>query len=790
VFNTTVNSTYNFSCNLVFSDVINNTTSYSSGTNVFVEVNNTFGTDGEVTFWFNCSNDYGSERTTNFSFTLDTIYPTLIASSLLASNRSISYGTSNITGDINCSDTNLWGLNITLDGSTIIYNITGLSSSTFNYNLSIDPGDYGLSFGEHTIEVYVSDSHTATTIPDYRHEKDMLSKAITYRFGEGWIKLEPINKGLFSSFSTRKNNDRYTFEFERDWMAKVFYGTDLEFEVSSSHELFLVKDNYPGHIVSGNLNKWIDFDSGFKNAKVTTEVIDKNTIRVLIKGIEEDSIVFNSIGGLNIVNRNYTFYYGNFTETYSSQSLETANTLFSLNFTDNDSYVSSLDAQLYFNGTFYTPTKTSGSNWTYFTKIINTELLTSNITNLSFNWVFNVSNAGDGNNILNNETTEENQTRYKMIVGNCTSGIQTVALNFTTLNQSDNTDVNTSMEGLFTVWNRSSSISRSYPLTWDVLVNHPICIYPSWAYLNTNYEIKFSETDFDDRNYFAVNDELGPTHENVTIYMTLSSLTTEITITVVDEDDEELADYYVEAYKYSLGTDDYTLIDTKVTSGVGKCLFNLDVSSDEYLFKVKNPGGTLVYTEPKSLLTDTAYTFRVVLGTTPESITIKLQDLDYTLAIDKLLNNFSLIWDDSTTELIDGINLTILKVNTTGNAILYSELSTSDSGLISYNVSGSGVYIANAYAVSSSDGESYFLGSVSLDIREEWDIFGTDALLMSFFFIFTMAFVGIAISAEMSLVFTILGMIIFYLMGFIQVTASGLISIIISAVIILVRLKK
>ena len=648
-----------------------------------------------------------------------------------------------------------------------------------------------MTIGEHTLNFWVSDSHTAKAIPDYSFYKNPLSKSITYQFDDGWIKVSPTTTGLFSSFETWKNGDRYVFEFERDLTAKLLYGTDLEFEITSSHKLVDVDSEFPGHIISQDLEKWIDFDSQYKDAITTTRINDKR-FRVFIEGIEDDTVLFNSLGGLNVIEENYTFYYGNYTEDYKDDNvMEVETTKFSINFTINNSYVGDIDALLNWDGTYYTAsTKTTSSDSIYFEKSITSSLLTTgNTTNKSFFWNYTITNNGAGNNITNSSTDTRDQTLYKMIVSNCTDSIATtVAINYTVLDQILSTSAYVTSEGSFTIWNASSTTTRTYGLDWDNSSSFNLCIWPAWANFYTNYNLLYE-------GYGDTNRRIrtGDSLDNITDYVTLYISTTgeDISINVVNENDDPIEDLNIEAWIYSVTDANYTLVSEEETDPDGLAVMRLYTEGeDEYKFLVYD-GTTLLYTSSTFKIYKNSYTFRIVVGTIPNSTLIALQNLDYSLTADKVGENFTLTWNDVPTSLITGINLTVVKSNATNYTRLNSQSSLASSGTLQYNVTGGyGTYIAYAYMTSSGDGEIYLLDSVSLDLREEWDIFGTDALLMSFFFIGTMIFTGLAFSGEIALIATIFGMIVFFALGFIQVGLTGVVSIIISAIIILVRLKK
>lgn len=771
-----INGTFNRSRNFTIT---------TNGTNIYVEWNLTL-PDRHYSYYVNLSDNESSEQTsTTTFFGVDTVPPDYTVAQI---NLSISYGYSLITGTINASDNNLWGMNITIDGTTVLFNKTNISGSSYIYNLSFNPKDYSLSYGVHSLVTEVSDSHTAQLIPDYNYRKDLLSNAITYNFNKGWVKISPEDDGLFSKFDTWKDKDRYVFNFQRDTLSRLLHGDRMRFVISSSGKLDLVDSKYPGHIVSMSLKKWIDFDSIYEGSIVTTERINENKILVTVDGIKEDNVLFKSIGGLNVVEKTYYFYYGNVTETYATNALETDSPEFILNFTTNISYVSDINASFYFNSSLYAPTKTTGTGYIQFSSSVYLGFVPSkNESNRTFYWNYTVTPVVDDE--INNLTETHNQTVYRMIISQCSGDTTIKALNFTTINKSD-ASINSTMEVYFNLYNSSLSIKRSYGLEF---INKPYfeyCILDNSLSTRTDYEALFKATNYVNKNYIINNGLLSSTIDNIQIEMDKTADTTEILITVVDENDLALEDYIIESYLYDLSENNYSLIDTKTTNSEGKSLFNLDVDRGEYLFYVKNSSGVVVYTEPKQTLTETEYTFRVILGTDIESIRLKLAQLDYTLTSNKNLESFNLTWDDSETDLIDNINLTIVRTNTTANTHIYSIKSTSDTGDLSYNVSANGVYVAQLYVTATENGQKYLIDTESLDIRAAYDVFDTDSLLISFIFIIVMAFVGLEISAEISFVLAIIGMVIFYLLGFIAVSASGLISLIISIGIIAYRLKQ
>lgn len=724
---------------------------------------------------------------------VDNVNPLNKASPGLRSNNTLIYGSDIARYEVNCSDTNLYGMNVTLDDGTILFNKTNIAGITQTYLLNLS-SDLGLSLGSHTIRVECSDEHTAKEIGTWDYSKNALTKSITYHFSDGSIQIVPDTKGLFSNFDTYKQKDRYTFEFTK---GLGFIGNDLKFTVLSNHKIDVIGDSkHSGHLVINGLKKWIDFDIEGQNIKATLKQKSPYEVEVSIKGAKNDVIKFKSIGGLNIVNKTYKFFYGNITETYNNRTLETDTVTFTLNISKNTSFASATTAKLIWNKTTYSPTKTLTSTYDFYQKIIDTTLLggSRNQSKIEFYWNYTVYGADTTSNI-SNITEKHNQTFYRMIVSNCSSGLavyKNTTLNISIQDYEDNTAINgANTEALFILWNRTKALNRTIPLFYNHNATPQVCIYPNWSYIKADYQIEFTATGYDNNQYNAYANLLnGTTPKFLEILLVNSTDSTKVTVTVVDENDNELVGYLVEAWEYDLGTNTYTLISTKSTNADGKTVFYLDVSSNEYQWRVKDTDGILVYTEPKSLLLETEYTLRVNSEEPVTSIIIGLQALTYSLSVDSTNNNFSLIWNDAT-GLINRSRLKITKSGINYTTTLSNQISSDAVGGLYHNVSdSSGTYIGYYYVISSVDSKEYLLDTVSLDLREEYDVFGVESLFMAFFFVGTLTFIGLSWNAGLSLVLGLVGMFLFWALGFIEVSLGALIGVIISGIIVIIRITR
>lgn len=789
-FNATVNASFVFNCSLHVNDTLNQTTTgFSAGTDIAVDWDIAFGADAEQAhnYSISCWDNSSIKNSTRKTFYVDNVDPGMVVDADLESNLSITYKT-NLSASINCSDTYLYSMNISIDGKTF-YNVTNLAATSNNYLFSYNGTFQNTSVGVHRLQIECFDGHTKNEIDRWVYSKNVFDKSIKYKFDNGWIKIKPVNKGLFTGFDTKKLVDRYTFEYDRDWSAKLLYGSDLEFEVSSNYPLDISnKDNFRGWLISKDLEKWIDFESKYKDAEVSVTRISSNKINVLIEGIEEDSIVFSSAGELNNIVKNYTFYFGNVTETYKSQSLETGNPEFKVNFTRNSSHVTDVNAVLNWNGTIYASTKTTATDCFTFNVSLDVPLIDKlassvNQTGVFFNWTFNVT--GTQNN-ESNSTDTNNQSIYKMIITNCSSLTTIATLNFSVQDEND-VAVKVDMDALFTVWNYSSE--RNWSLSFENSSIPGFCLYPEWATLHSNYELDYEESSgshgYEANSYISSGANLTNVSQNITLYIYANG--TEITVTVVDQYDVGQYGLAVEAYEYDTSTNNYTLVAMEETDLDGIVKLNL-YTTKKHKFIVRD-GTEIKYTSSTFKLFQTSYTFRIA-GEAEASIIVGFENLERDLTWNSTSRNVTLTWNDLT-NMIYMIYLDVYKVNVSNTTILSQQTSTADSGYLIYNIENRNrTYIANVFINATTDNQKYFLESLIIDEKAEYEIFGAETLIMALLFIGTVSMIGITISAEVSMALAAMGMIIFYILGFINVALSGIIALIIGMIVIIVKVSR
>jgi len=182
-------------------------------------------------------------------------------------------------------------LNTTLTGTT----------TTFTEAINTSAWETGL----YNIGIILADAHTSKAITDYRVTPRKSS--ITFKTEtDNNVKIETQEP---STISAEKLVDRYTFTMNfDDGQTKT-----RSFRVKTDKcELdYLPHSSYQAHFVTfcDGQGNWIDFEG--MEGIITVEKLDDYDYRVTIANVPP-TITFNSIGSLNVVTRNYTWYKGEY----------------------------------------------------------------------------------------------------------------------------------------------------------------------------------------------------------------------------------------------------------------------------------------------------------------------------------------------------------------------------------------------------------------------------------------------------------------------------------------------
>jgi len=202
-------------------------------------------------------------------------------------------------------DTNLFAYEVLVYNNFNIlqynYSLTNINTTIVLFNEFINLN----TVGNWTINATVSDDHTRNNIKDYKIKTDYQDFTIEDDIGNITIKYS----GIYSSSDVEliKLNDRYNFVYDFYLYADKFSeSVKHKFLISCKDIVYRKNSNYNAHFVCPLNNKWADFENEYSTEfKVTKSDDDEYEIEIEMEPYEH--VVFNSIGGLNIVSEFITF---------------------------------------------------------------------------------------------------------------------------------------------------------------------------------------------------------------------------------------------------------------------------------------------------------------------------------------------------------------------------------------------------------------------------------------------------------------------------------------------------
>ena len=365
--------------------------------------NFTSSTEQEFKYNVICSFEGNTVLSNNISVIVDNVNPFITFSS----NKINEDNSSFVLGDtaafnVTFFDTYLYRTRInvtTPTNNTVYFNDSGvLSGSDTTYLVN---ATFLLNDAEETYNIFLvaTDTHTKKKIKKYDLFMDKINKKHNYITEyNNIISVELLNKKEKVDLLSIKEIDRHIFGYRFNENKERI----LDIQVSCDNKLdFLSKSKFSAHFICAEKNgfggNWIDFE-GQKVLGVKRLDNNNYVVKTKVKGQE---IKFNSLGGLNVINKtitfqrkvtNHSFYfsdpiiYSDITVINQSMIMEVLGVYYSNN----------PIANITFNGTVYNAikrTNTTPNNYN-FSFIVNLPTINTSLFNDTFNFWGNYSFNG------------------------------------------------------------------------------------------------------------------------------------------------------------------------------------------------------------------------------------------------------------------------------------------------------------------------------------------------------------------------------------------------------------
>ena len=769
--NTTVNSTEPFDCSIYVNSSFNQTqTEIVNSTDKFVGFNLSFGAsiEGSFQYFFSCNNSQNETNSTPADFYIDNVDPTITQNV----NMSFRHGYDSLFTNFTFADPFLFSYNVSVCGNeTVNSSLNAQTSVLFDKYVNVT----GCTPGNNTLTITISDGHTAKTIPAYDNVASPQTKSLLYSFDNGYVDIRPSDPSLYETPTTTKYDDRYDFVFTKKELPKLYE----EFIIRSSGEIVIMdNDYYQGWLVMPQQNKWVDFESDGGNL-VTTERISFNEVSVKVWGLKTKEFTFNSIGDLNVVEQNFTFYRYNVTENFVNPLLILEQSEYSMTLTYDTAFITSTSANLTVNNTFYSPTKTTYTGYDVYAINITASDYGSDY-NMSHYW--NFSTVGIQNNDTNS-TTATNQSVTDIGIDNC--GVFTQrAINFTLRNATSNALVTGTIDGFFSLWVSNASTVKLFNLSWTGGSAYGLCINPAWGSFFINAQLEYAATGFVTNTFYFDNTTINNQSVNYTFLLNDDSSSL-INFTVIDENGDGVEDVFIHVYQYDLTTNNSVLGQILKTGLNGKTVGNLVLNTQRYIFQLFLDGELKLETSD-IILTSSVQTFRINLLSDYFASYDVVQGVTCSITYNNATNNFTFVYADSSLS-VDSACLRVERFTILGSTDISNTCLNTSSGTITATISSTGNETFVGHGVIDLDGNSFVCGNpVTVQTNEDYKTFGVTGIFLSMFVIIFLIGVG-ASHPVMAGFFMVFGIACMVILNFLYISWTNIIALIIITVLAFYR---
>lgn len=395
-----------------------------------------------------------------------------------------------------------------------------------------------------------------------------------------------------------------------------------------------------------------------------------------------------------------------------------------------------LSANLYYNGTKYTSTK-SGTNQN---ALFTVALYPSQVGDNLFFWeVFKGTYSAN--------TSDYTQTVSGLAIGSvgvtCGDITPVSCFNFaneTTLTSSTENNVKYTFNyGLdnssLLVLNGSLSNITSFCLCMNTTD------YPEYT---VGYgEVQYSKSGTADRRYYLFSGtKVSNITSNYTLYQLDSDLVTTFSLSAKSTTLSPYVNHYITTMKWYPQINEYRIVEMSKTDDKGETVNSVQVSSIDYRYGLYTSSGTLIklFDPIRMVCTSSPCAYNFIVAPTDNDLTSHT-NIQNNLSFDETTNLFTFIWSDPT-QTTHTMNLSIYKDTPTSRTLICSEEGDGFVGIIQCDVTG---YSGQLYAVVERSASPFTpIANLVVEIRTGFNSIsgGTFALFIGFVLSMLVALVG------------------------------------------------
>jgi len=483
--------------------------------------------------------------------------------------------------------------------------------------------------------------------------------------------------------------------------------------------------------------------SGIYVYNETIDLVNASTGNLIMKACSYD-------GATHICN-DYEYFNAYPTVNYTTPLFEGDTYTYWIEFPHNASFIDHINIStesnsfFYWNNTQYNMTRHVYTTKYNFTREILNPYFLNDVENISLQWNYTIGKVSGG--YENTSTAIYNQTGYILRIVDCGTGYGNVnasTMNITAFEERNITALDMDIDVVFNIWYGNPIYNRSFNFSRTNINVSDYCIYPMFANASANITIHYSETGFDERYYTIIDTELDNESMNVSLYLTLDSLTSTTYPLVYNRFYEEQADVLIKIQRYYPSEGVWRTIEQPVTGYQGYAVASLEEDFVTYKFTFTQGGVTQLITTPMKVVCKDPTSYKCILEFIYGGLGVDYFEGEGDTGV-------SYIWDwnnntkvmsftfDDPSGATAHMRLQVTKEDISGTTTICNTTLSASSGTIECNASAynTGSILGTAYREASP--ESWF-SSYHVDYQEFWREFGIEGVFWGFLIFLTLTF--------------------------------------------------
>lgn len=278
--------------------------------------------------------------------------------------------------------------------------------------------------------------------------------------------------------------------------------------------------------------------------------------------------------------------------------------------------------------------------------------------------------------------------------------------------------------------------------------------------------LRYKATGYTQRTYYL--NLTNKTGNNLNLYLLNSSLSSQITANIIDNNLNNLQGAYIQVLRYYISNNSYLIINQATTNTEGNALLDLEKYNEYYKFIIMKPYGNVLFSSIPQYVINNNLAFQVNPAVQANIINDTLSISTSGIAFNNATNEFAYTFTN-----VNGLNtistLEIYKVSVAEKTLLNSSTVTSSSGtlLATIDFQNNTQYIAQALVKYSSSPQSYVVDTLDIKTNSDGDMgsYGLFLLFIMTIIIIFVAFYSIAVMVILLpvplLLLAILGLVAF-----------------------------